>query len=429
MASGSMWAVHAEPASDGSVGFSVRDVPVPTRTGPSDVLIRTEAAGVNRPDWLQARGLYPAPRGHSQTLGLEVAGTVVEAAGDWAVGDRVMALANGGAFAELVAVPSGQVMRLPALEPERAGSVAPLVEAAGGNADAATCEAVVASAIPEAGLTVWGNLVEAGGAGPGKICLIHGASGGVGGMAVAVARRLGCVVVAMASGEEKAEAALALGADLVLDYKRVDFKEVLRLPEVDRALVDLAAARAEDALRRVDGVPLSARSLEGHVPDPAASKRPLGCVDVVLDMLGGSAIQQSVDCCAYKGAVVSIGQQAGRKCELDMTKLMLRRVTLTGSTLRSKTNADKANLASEFARFAEQTRLVAACQLDGDDASLRAAVEGLEGVRVNALAGRVAPAPKIERVFAADRAGDAFAWLNSGAVTGKAVLLPPARRS
>lgn len=427
MASSSMWAVHAEPGSDGSVAFSVRDEPAATRTGASDVLIRTEAAGVNRPDWLQARGLYPAPKGHSQIMGLEVAGTVVEAAGDWAVGDRVMALANGGAFAELVAVPSGQVMRLPSLAPDRAGSVAALVESAGGVADAAACQAVVAAALPEAGLTVWGNLVEAGGAGPGKICLIHGASGGVGGMAVAVARRLGCVVVAMASGEDKTAAVLALGADLVIDYKTASFKDVLRHREVDRALIDLAASRSAEGRRRVEGVPLSARSLEGHVPDPAASKRPLGCADVVLDMLGGDAIQQSVDSCAYRGAVVSIGQQAGRKCELDMTKLMLRRVTLTGSTLRSKTNEDKANLTSEFAKFAEQTKLTAACSLDGDNASLRAAVEGLEGVRVSTLAGQIAPAPKIERVFAADRVGDAFAWLNSGAAVGKAVILPPPR--
>lgn len=422
-----MWAVHAEPGSGDAVAFSVRDEPAASRTGASDVLIRTEAAGVNRPDWLQARGLYPAPKGHSQTMGLEVAGTVVEAAGDWAVGDRVMALANGGAFAELVAVPSGQVMRLPPLGADRARTVAALVEAAGAAADAATCEAVVAAAIPEAGLTVWGNLVEAGGAGPGKICLIHGASGGVGGMAVAVARRLGCAVVAMASGEEKTDAAFALGADLVIDYKQASFKDVLRSPAVDRALIALAASRLAEGKRRVEGVPLSARSLEGHVADPAASKRPLGCADVVLDMLGGTAIQQSVDACAYKGAVVSIGQQTGRKCKLDMTKLMLRRVSLTGSTLRSKTNEDKANLASEFVRFAEQTKLTETCALDGDNSGLRAAVEGLAGVRANTLDGKIAPAPIIQRVFAADRAADAFAWLNSGDSVGKAVLLPPCR--
>jgi putative PIG3 family NAD(P)H quinone oxidoreductase len=187
----------------------VAEGPAPEIT-PSDVLVSVEAAGVSRADALQRRGLYPPPRGASPILGLEVAGTVVETgahAGEWRVGDRVCALTNGGGYAELVAVPQGQVLPIP---------------------DGWT--PVEAASLPENAFTVYDNVFTRARLRPGETLLVHGGTSGIGTTAIAFARAFGARVFATAGSEEKRAAILRLGADAAINYRTADFvAECMRL--------------------------------------------------------------------------------------------------------------------------------------------------------------------------------------------------------
>jgi putative PIG3 family NAD(P)H quinone oxidoreductase len=177
------------------------DVPDPL-PGPGEVLVRVAAAGVNRADLLQRAGHYPPPPGASEILGLEVSGTV-GAVGDgvtgWAVGDEVCALLAGGGYAELVAVPAGQLLPAPA-----------------------GLELVDAAALPEAVCTAWSNLIGTGGLRAGETVLVHGGSGGVGSAAIQLASAVGARVLTTAGGPERAERCRELGADVAIDHRTQD---------------------------------------------------------------------------------------------------------------------------------------------------------------------------------------------------------------
>lgn len=172
-------------------------VPTPAE---GQVLIHVQAAGVNRPDILQRRGAYPPPPGAPETLGLEVAGEVVRAAGEWAVGDRVCALLGGGGYAEYAAVDARHCLPIPA--------------------DLSFAEA---AALPETVFTVYANVFEGGRLAAGQTLLVHGATSGIGTTAIQMAKAAGARVIATARGVEKAEAARRLGADLAIDASADDF--------------------------------------------------------------------------------------------------------------------------------------------------------------------------------------------------------------
>lgn len=255
-------------------------VPAP---GEGQVLIRVAAAGVNRPDVLQRQGLYPAPKGHSTIPGLEVAGEIAAVgAGVTAFkpGAAVMALVNGGGYAEFCL------------------------------ADASACLAVPpsltmteAAAVPETAFTVWHNVFERGGLKSGEWLLVHGGTSGIGVMAIQLGKAFGAHVIATAGSAEKCQAATRLGADRAVDYKTEDFVEVVRSVTDGRG------------------------------------------VDVVLDMVGGDYIERNIKSAADDARIVNIGYQSGSKVTLDLMRVMLKRLTLTGSTLRIRPAEVKAAIA------------------------------------------------------------------------------------
>ena len=255
--------------------------PLPV-VGEGEVRIKVAAAGVNRADLLQRRGKYPQPSGASDILGLEVAG-VVESLGAgadrWRVGDRVCALLAGGGYAEYVTVPALHCLPVP--------EALSLTEAA---------------ALPEALVTVYANLCEAGGLKPGDNMLIHGGSSGIGTTAIQWAKHEGARVLTTVGSQEKAEACLKLGADLAIAYKQEDFVE------------------------RV----LSATSGRG--------------VDIVLDMIGGAYVNRNLTALALGGRHISIATQSGALAEIDIRLVMQKRLILTGSTLRGRDRAEKSRL-------------------------------------------------------------------------------------
>ena len=204
--------------------------PVP-KPAAHEVLIRVAAAGINRPDIFQRQGHYPPPAGASPILGLEVAGEVVAAGADVpeaVLGRRVCALTNGGGYAEYVAVPAGQVLRLPQ-----------------------GFSLVQAAALPETSFTVWHNLFERGGLKAGQTALIHGGSSGIGTTAIQFARALGAHVIVTAGSAEKCQACRDLGAELAINYREQDFAEAVR-----------AHGRGIDVILDMVGAPYLDRNLE-----------------------------------------------------------------------------------------------------------------------------------------------------------------------
>ncbi|NNM61617.1 MAG: NAD(P)H-quinone oxidoreductase [Steroidobacteraceae bacterium] len=256
--------------------------PVP-KPGEGEVLVRVAAAGVNRPDVLQRRGAYPPPPGASDVLGLEIAGEVV------LLGAGVRGLALGERVTALV--PGGGYAGY-------AVAAAPLcLEIPEG------LSVLEAAALPETYFTVWTNLFERGGCKAGDTVLIHGGTSGIGTTAIQLAVAFGARVFASAGSEAKARACERLGAVRGIDYRQEDFVEVLR--------------------RETDG--------RG--------------ADVILDMVAGEYVGRNLDAAAVDGRVVTIGLQGGARADLDMGLLMRKRLTLTGSTLRPRTVAQKALIA------------------------------------------------------------------------------------
>ncbi|URD61281.1 NAD(P)H-quinone oxidoreductase [Sphingomonas sp. KRR8] len=260
--------------------------PLP-RPGPGEVLVKVAAAGVNRPDVLQRRGVYPPPPGASDLPGLEVAGEVV-AAGEGAthlIGQPVCALVAGGGYAEYAIAPAGTCLPVP--------QGLSMAEAA---------------AIPETLFTVWHNLFERGAAVEGEWALIHGGTSGIGTMAIALCRLFGVKAIVTCGSDDKCARALEFGAAAAVNYKTQDFVE-----EVKR----LTAGKG---------------------------------VSVVLDMVGGDYLPRNLQALAEEGRHVSIATQRGMTAELNIVTVMQRRLQLTGSTLRPRTLAFKSGLAEEIRR-------------------------------------------------------------------------------
>ena len=258
--------------------------PVP-RPSHGEVLIRVDAAGVNRPDVLQRRGQYPPPPGASDIPGLEVAGTIAEIGSGvdrWQVDDRVCALVAGGGYAEYCVAPAPQCLPLP-------GDV----------------DVIAAAAIPETFFTVWTNLFQRGALRAGERVLIHGGTSGIGTTAIQLAHVLGAIVYATAGSKEKCEACRRLGASVAINYRENDFVDVIR--------------------RETNGTG----------------------VDVILDIIGGDYFTRNIECLAINGRLVQIGLLGGATTTVDLGRVMRRRLTITGSTLRVRAVEEKGALARE----------------------------------------------------------------------------------
>lgn len=263
--------------------FAMVEVALSTLTA-NQVLIKVAAAGVNRPDILQRRGLYPPPAGACPRLGLEVAGTIVERGSDvgsaWPLGARVCALVNGGGYAQYCIAEQGSLLSVPE-----------------GLTDAQ------AASLPEVYFTVWHNLWQRAALQPGERVLIHGGAGGIGSAAVQLAAAHGCEVVATAGSDAKCEFARSLGASVTINYREQDFVEPVRQ---------------------------------------------LGGADVVLDMVGGDYIAKNIRAAAPDARIVNIAFLQGSKVNIDFMPVMLKRLQLTGSTLRSQSEIAKAAIAREL---------------------------------------------------------------------------------
>jgi NADPH:quinone reductase len=259
-------------------------LPVPK---PDEILIRVLAAGVNRPDVAQRQGSYPPPPGASPILGLEVSGEIA-ATGDavtgWKIGDQVCALTNGGGYAEYCTAPASQCLPWPK-----------------------GYDAIRAAAVPETNFTVWANLFQAGRLKSGERVLIHGGTSGIGVTAIQLAHEFGATVYATAGSAEKCSVCVKLGCDAAIDYKTEDFAARIR------TLTDKRG------------------------------------VDVILDMVGAPYATQNVRSLAMDGRLVLIAFLGGSKVEsFDLVQIMVRRLTITGSTMRPRTTAEKGRIAAEL---------------------------------------------------------------------------------
>jgi NADPH2:quinone reductase len=262
--------------------LQVKETPRPVpRAG--EILVKVEAAGVNRPDVFQRLGAYPPPPGAPDIPGLEIAGEVVDAgpgAARHALGARVTALVPGGGYAEYCAVHESNALPIPA-----------------------GLTAVEAGAIPETFFTVWTNVFERGGLKAGETLLVHGGSSGIGTTAIQLAKAFGAHVIVTAGSDDKANACLRLGADVAINYRSEDFVEATR-----------AATEGRGA-------------------------------NVILDMVGGDYTPRNHAAAAIDGRIVQIATLNGAKVEVDLRVIMSKRLYHTGSTLRPRTPAQKAVIA------------------------------------------------------------------------------------
>ena len=262
--------------------LQVKETPRPVpRAG--EILVKVEAAGVNRPDVFQRLGAYPPPPGAPDIPGLEIAGEVVDAgpgAARHALGARVTALVPGGGYAEYCAVHESNALPIPA-----------------------GLTAVEAGAIPETFFTVWTNVFERGGLKAGETLLVHGGSSGIGTTAIQLAKAFGAHVIVTAGSDDKANACLRLGADVAINYRSEDFVEATR-----------AATEGRGA-------------------------------NVILDMVGGDYTPRNHAAAAVDGRIVQIATLNGAKVEIDLRVIMSKRLFHTGSTLRPRTPAQKAVIA------------------------------------------------------------------------------------
>ena len=256
--------------------------PVPSPAD-GEILVKVIAAGVNRPDVLQRKGQYPPPKGATEIPGLEIAGEVA------AIGRNVARWKRGDKVMALV-VGGGYAEYCLAFE----GHALPLP---------ADLSMVEAAAIPETFFTVWHNAFERGKLAAGETFLVHGGSSGIGTTAIQLARAFGARVISTAGTAEKCEACRKLGADLAINYKTEDF------------------------------VALTKQATAGHG------------ADVILDMVGGDYIGRNYEVAAVEGRIVQIAFQASSRTNVDMMRLMLKRLTHTGSTLRARSVADKSAIA------------------------------------------------------------------------------------
>ena len=258
------------------------DRPVP-EAGEGELRIRVAASGVNRPDVLQRRGLYPAPPGASDLPGLEVAGEVGDAdyaAAGFAKGDMVCALVQGGGYAEYCTAPLEQCLPVPQ-----------------------GLSLLAAASLPETFFTVWSNVFDRARLAPGESLLVQGGTSGIGVTAIQLATALGHRVFATAGSDEKCRACEQLGAERGINYRSEDFAQVVK---------ELTGGKG---------------------------------VDVILDMVAGDYIPREIDCLADDGRIALIALLGGAKAEIDLGQVLRRRLCITGSTLRPRPVAFKAAIA------------------------------------------------------------------------------------
>ncbi|MDQ4137034.1 MAG: NAD(P)H-quinone oxidoreductase [Pseudomonadota bacterium] len=256
--------------------------PVP-QPAEGEILVRIAAAGVNRPDVVQRQGHYPPPPGAPDILGLEIAGEVV------AMGPGASRFPVGTPVMALVA--GGGYAEYAVVHETNALPVP------------AGLSMAEAAAVPETYFTVWTNVFERGRLQPGEAFLVHGGTSGIGTTAIQLAKAFGAKVIATAGSPEKCDACLTLGADLAINYREADFV---------RGVKDVTGGRG---------------------------------ADVILDMVGGSYIQRNYEAAAQDGRIVQIAFMQGGKAEVDFRRLMMKRLTHTGSTLRARSVAEKAAIA------------------------------------------------------------------------------------
>jgi putative PIG3 family NAD(P)H quinone oxidoreductase len=257
------------------------DKPAP---GPRDVLVKVAFAGVNGPDIMQRKGLYPPPKGASPLLGLEIAG-IVESCGAqvrrWKPGDRVCALTNGGGYAEFCTVLEDHCLPVPrGLDFQQAAS------------------------LPEVYFTVWSNIFMGAHLSKDEVFLVHGGAGGLGTASIQLGKAFGARVVVTDSPAERVAQCKALGADRAIDYRTEDFVEIVR--------------------------------------------NDFGGADVILDIVGGPNIAKNVKAAKPDGRIVQLAFALGSKAELDFMPIMLKRLHYTGSTLRSRPDAFKTEVARQL---------------------------------------------------------------------------------
>ncbi len=273
----------AEPGPPAVLKITTVATPTPRE---EEVLVKVHAAGVNRPDTLQRRGLYRVPADASPLPGLEIAGEVVAAGPGttrWALGDTVMALTHGGGYAEFCRVNEGHCLPVP-------GTLTP----------------ISAAAVPETYFTVWYNVFMRCNLSAGETFLVHGGSSGIGTTAIQLAKAFGCTVITTAGTDDKCRFCEDLGADKAINYRDEDWQQVVR---------DFTDRRG---------------------------------VDVLLDMVAGPYMQKNLDSMALDGRYSIIAFLQGPTAELNMRVVLGRRLTITGSTLRPQTIAEKTSIASSL---------------------------------------------------------------------------------
>ena len=325
-----MRAIVAREPGDPDV-LELREVPDPV-AGPGQVVVRVRAAGVNRADVLQRRGLYPPPAGASEVLGLECAGEVEElgpGAEGLALGDRIFALLPGGGYAERAVLHASVAMLVPReLDDTRAG------------------------AVPEVFATAYDNLVRIGRLMPGEWVLIHGGSGGVGTAAIQVARRRGARPIVTVGTSDRAERCQLLGAEAAIVYRTEDFPRRIR---------EITAGRG---------------------------------VDLILDILGASALDKNLESLATDGRLVVIGAMGGLQAPLSLGRMLARRLSIQATTLRARSDEYKAALARDME------------------------VDVLPALAAGTMR------PVLDRTFPLAEAAEAHRRMEAGSHFGKIVLLP-----
>ena len=259
---------------------ATRAVPVPAA---GEVLIKVAAAGVNGPDMMQRKGLYPAPAGASDLLGLEVSGEIValgSGVARWKTGDKITALTNGGGYAEYCAVDAQHCLPIPAgISLRDAGS------------------------LPETFFTVWSNVFMGAALKSGETLLVHGGAGGIGATAIQLAKAFGVKVLATDSPAARCDFARGLGADRVIDYREEDYVEIVR---------------------------------------------EAGGANVILDIVGGPNIEKNFKAANHDARIIQLAFGAGSKIEINMMPVMLKRLSYTGSTLRTRPPAYKNEIARQL---------------------------------------------------------------------------------
>ncbi len=273
----------SEPGGPEVLKIAERSVPA---LEDGEVLVKVSAAGVNRPDVIQRKGLYPPPPGASDLPGLEIAGEIVAIGKNvkhLETGDRVCALTNGGGYAEFCNVPEEQCLSIP--------QGLSLLDAA---------------ILPETFFTVWFNLFVQGGLKAGQSLLVHGGSSGIGTTAIQIASAMGVTVYTTAGNAEKCQACESLGAELAINYKTDDFVTVIK------------------------------EKTEGKG------------VNMILDMVGGDYIGKNIKCLARFGRLINIAYLQGSKAEVNFMSVMMKQLVITGSTLRQQPLKVKAQIAQEL---------------------------------------------------------------------------------